>query len=210
MVVPTHRSFSMHVSGKCFTWHGYKSLRASIILLKYLISLELEKLQGEVSLKFYSEDEEQLNHYHFPISLEKFLGHYVILFTIILRMMGIWSLQNVLEDINAFPLVLRGVFLGEHSYQWPPTQIDIFSMMNGLPRWLSSKESVCQSRRCRRRGFNPCVGKISSSKKWQPAPGFLSGKFHGQRTLSCYSPWGCKESNMTKHTCCDEYWVCLI
>lgn len=58
MVVPTHRSFSMHVSGKCFTWHGYKSLRASIILLKYFISLELEKLQGEVSLNFHSEDEE--------------------------------------------------------------------------------------------------------------------------------------------------------
>ncbi|OWK02257.1 hypothetical protein Celaphus_00018096 [Cervus elaphus hippelaphus] len=37
---------------------------------------KLEKLQGEVSLKFHSEDEELLNHCHFPISLEKFLGPY--------------------------------------------------------------------------------------------------------------------------------------
>ena len=28
--------------------------------------------------------------------------------------------------------------------------------------------------------------------------GFLSGKFHGQRTLAGYSPWGYKESNMTE------------
>ena len=27
---------------------------------------------------------------------------------------------------------------------------------------------------------------------------FLLGKFHGQRSLAGYSPWGCKESDMTK------------
>ena len=27
----------------------------------------------------------------------------------------------------------------------------------------------------------------------------LSGKFHGQRSLVCYSPWGCKELDMTEH-----------
>ena len=186
MVVPTHRSFYMHVFEQCLTWHGYKSLRASMVLVKKLISLELEKLQGEVSLKFHSEDEELLNHCHFPNNLEKSLGPYVILFTIILHMMGIWSLQNVLEDINAFPLFLRGIFLGGHFYQWPPTKTDIFSMMNGLRRWLSSKEFTCQSRR---HGFNLCVVKIPWSKEWQPTtPGFLPGKFHGQRNLSCYSP----------------------
>ena len=30
---------------------------------------------------------------------------------------------------------------------------------------------------------------------------FLLGIFHGQRSLAGYSPWGCKESGMTKHTC---------
>ena len=28
----------------------------------------------------------------------------------------------------------------------------------GLPRWLSGKESACQSRKCRRRGFDPWSG----------------------------------------------------
>ena len=35
----------------------------------------------------------------------------------------------------------------------------------------------------------------------QPIPVFLPGKFHGQRTnLVSYSPWGCKELDMTEHT----------
>ena len=29
-------------------------------------------------------------------------------------------------------------------------------------------------------------------------PVFLSGEFHGQRGLAGYSPWGCKESDMTE------------
>ena len=35
-------------------------------------------------------------------------------------------------------------------------------------------------------------------KKWQPTPVFLSKKFYGQRGLAGYSPWGCRESDMTK------------
>ena len=32
-------------------------------------------------------------------------------------------------------------------------------------------------------------------RKWQPTPVFLPGKFHGQRSLAGYSPWGSKESD---------------
>ena len=42
----------------------------------------------------------------------------------------------------------------------------------------------------------PWVGKIPWSRKWQPAPVFLSEKFHGQRNLVGFSPWGCKELAM--------------
>ena len=35
-------------------------------------------------------------------------------------------------------------------------------------------------------------------RKWQPTPVFLPGKFHGQRTLVGYSPWGRKESDTTE------------
>ena len=68
--------------------------------------------------------------------------------------------------------------------------------MNGLSRWLSGKESACRCRRPKRQGFNPWVGKILWSRKWQPAPVFLPGKFHGQKSLVGYNPWGCKESKM--------------
>ena len=47
-------------------------------------------------------------------------------------------------------------------------------------------------------GFDPWVRKIPWSRKWQPTSVFLPGKFHRQRSLSAYSPWGCKESDITK------------
>jgi len=40
--------------------------------------------------------------------------------------------------------------------------------------------------------------KISWKRSWQPIPVFLPGKSHGQRSLVGYSPWGCKEWDMTK------------
>ena len=51
-----------------------------------------------------------------------------------------------------------------------------------------------------RDGFNPWVGKIPWTRKWQPTPVFLAGKFHRQRSLADYSPWSCKESDTTGHT----------
>ena len=35
-------------------------------------------------------------------------------------------------------------------------------------------------------------------REWLPTPVFLPGEFHGQRSLVGYSPWGCKESDMTE------------
>ena len=58
-----------------------------------------------------------------------------------------------------------------------------------LQRWLSGKESGCQSKR---HEFDPCVRKISWRRKWQPTPVFLPGKSHGQKSMSGYSPWGHK------------------
>jgi len=40
--------------------------------------------------------------------------------------------------------------------------------------------------------------KIPWRRKWQPTPVFLPGKFHGQRSLAGYSPWGCNESDTTE------------
>ena len=67
-----------------------------------------------------------------------------------------------------------------------------------LPKWLSNKESACQCRRCKRHRFDPWVGKIPWRKKWKPTLVLLPGKFHGQRSLVGYSPWGHKEADMTE------------
>ena len=63
---------------------------------------------------------------------------------------------------------------------------------------LSCKESTWQRRRCKGYGFDPWMRKIPWNRKWQPIPVFLPGKFHGQRNLVSYSPWGRKESDMTE------------
>ena len=47
-------------------------------------------------------------------------------------------------------------------------------------------------------GFYPWVGKIPWRRKWQPTPAFMPGKFYGQRSLVGYSPWGCKEPDVTE------------
>ena len=47
-------------------------------------------------------------------------------------------------------------------------------------------------------GFDPWLGKIPWRREWLPAPVFLPGKSQGQRGLVGYSPWGLKESDMTK------------
>ena len=41
-------------------------------------------------------------------------------------------------------------------------------------------------------------GKNPWRRKWQSTPIFLFEKSNGQRSLAGYSPWGHKESDMTK------------
>ena len=55
----------------------------------------------------------------------------------------------------------------------------LLSLPTGLPRWGNGKG--------RRQEFNPWVRKMPWSRKWQPAPVFLPGKLHGQRSLVGYS-----------------------
>ena len=56
---------------------------------------------------------------------------------------------------------------------------------------------------CGRPGFNPWVGKIPWRRERLPTPVLWTGEFHG-----LYSPWGCKESDMTErlshHKCIDS------
>ena len=44
----------------------------------------------------------------------------------------------------------------------------------------------------------PGLGRAPGEGKWQSTPVFLPGKFHEQRSLAGYSPWGCEETDMTQ------------
>ena len=64
--------------------------------------------------------------------------------------------------------------------KWPQTVCE-----TGLPRWLSSKESVNAGDT---RGFYLWVRKVPWRRKWQPAPVFFLGESNGQRILA--GGWG--------------------
>ena len=70
----------------------------------------------------------------------------------------------------------------------------------GTSRQHSSKELACQCWRRKRHECDLWVRKIPWSRKWDPAPVFLPGKFHGQKNLVGFSPWGCRELDTTEHT----------
>ena len=86
-----------------------------------------------------------------------------------------------------------------HRY-WGPAQLI------GLPRWFSGKDSACQGRKHR---FDPWVSKVPWSRKWPPTPVFLLEKSPGQRSLTGYSSWGCKELDITEHTWTQWYSISL-
>ena len=57
-------------------------------------------------------------------------------------------------------------------------------------------------------GTDEQTGTIPWSRKWQLVPVFLSGKFHGQRSLADDNLWGHKESNTAEWQHTDEQtWV---
>ena len=55
---------------------------------------------------------------------------------------------------------------------------------------------ACPCRKRKRRELNPCSREIVWSKKWHRTPVFLSGKFHGQRSPTGYSLWGCRSARL--------------
>ena len=73
----------------------------------------------------------------------------------------------------------------------------LLRLSRGFPRGSVVKNPPDNSGDTREVGLI-LVGNIPWRKKWQLTPVFLSGKFHGKRSLVGYSPWGLKESDMTE------------
>jgi len=71
--------------------------------------------------------------------------------------------------------------------------------IQGFPSGSVGKESACDATDTRDMGSIEWVEKIPWRRKWQLTPVFLPGKPHGRRSLAGYSPWGCKESDMTEY-----------
>ena len=65
-------------------------------------------------------------------------------------------------------------------------------------RQCSGKESTCQRRRHQTRGPDPRGRTVPWRRKWQPAPEFLPGESHGQRSLAGYSPWDHRKLHVTE------------
>ena len=81
---------------------------------------------------------------------------------------------------------------------WCAQLRSFFLGIQNLPTGMPSKEYTCPSRRPKRQGFDPSYGKIPWRRNWQRTPVFSPGKFHGQWSLSVYSLWGPKQSDMTE------------
>ena len=67
---------------------------------------------------------------------------------------------------------------------------------NWLPWWLGQWRICFQ---CRRPGFDPWVGKIPWRREWLPTPVFLLKNSIDRRSLTGYSSWSHKESDVTEH-----------
>ena len=97
------------------------------------------------------------------------------------------ELQELVMDREAWRAAIHGVTKSRTRLSnWS----DLITYM-GLMWWFSNKESACQ---CRRHRFDTWVRKIPCSRKWKSTVVFLPEKFHGQRSLVDYSPWGSQKS----------------
>ena len=102
--------------------------------------------------------------------------------------------------------------LGDNAGSVPDyhNKADFHNKVNHMNFWVShciqnlcsaGKEHARQCKRHKRHRFDPWAGKIPWRRKQQLTPVFLPGKFHGERSLAGYSPWGRKELDSIEHMC---------
>ena len=92
------------------------------------------------------------------------------------------------------------------SFPYPSYDFSI-ALWEGLPRGSGSKVSACNAGDL---GSIPGLGRFPlESREEQPTLVFLPGEFHGQRSLTGYSPWGHKESDTTEQLTLPFWETCL-
>ena len=74
-----------------------------------------------------------------------------------------------------------------------------------VTRWFKKKKNLPAN--AGDVGSIPGSGKIPWRRNWQPTPVFLSGKSHGQKSLTAYNPWGHKR---IRHNLAAKQQECLV
>ena len=133
-----------------------------------------------------------------------------------LKMKFFWDHWIYFHEHISLSLISQVPRLGPHCGQWFARRLKKAtsllcwhsfllkgSLKSTAKRWASPvaqsiKNLASPWRRHRRYSSDPWLRKILWRRKWPPTPVFLPGKFHGQRSLEGYSPWGRKESYMTE------------
>ena len=90
------------------------------------------------------------------------------------------------EYWNGLPLPSPGDLPDLGIEPWSPVL-----QANSLPSETPGKSRICLQ--CGKPGFSPWVGKTLWRRERLPTPVLWPEEFHG-----LYSPWGCKESDMTE------------
>ena len=113
---------------------------------------------------------------------------------------------------NLIPELLRLNCRPMPNTSWSDTNLPLivqapilFCVLFTLIHDKSGREPACQCRRQNRCGLDIWVGKIPWRRAWQPAPVFLPGESHEQRSLVGHRPWGCKYwtwlKQLSMHAC---------
>ena len=125
------------------------------------------------------------------------------------------STFKAIEKLKLFFLALSAFFLGQTQFSCPQIKTCLFGdhllffsrfkwldlLVDAMFReWLSDKKSSCSAGDAEDWGFNPWVGKIPWSRKWQPAPVFLPGKSHGQEPGGVAKSWTQLSTCVRAHT----------
>ena len=130
-----------------------------------------------------------------------------------------WSTASQFQGSHGFIFACPDIWHG-HSLEgcslWSPLGLFLITCCQmGINYMIpSGKEYTCQRRRCKRCGFDPWVGKIPWSRKWQPTPVFLPRKFCRPRSQvgrgrgtdrgAAESQTWLSTHTQTQYFCCDH------
>ena len=111
-----------------------------------------------------------------------------------------WNITHQQKQNNAICTDLDGPRDGHIEWSKPERKKQhVILLIRGILK-NGTNELIYKTNRCRIQSYGYQGGKTPWRRKCQPTPIFSPEKFHGQRSLGGYSPWGHKELNTTEVT----------